>query len=124
GDPRQRIDLLHEGACYPIEDAAEFRRTGVVDAVARHAEGVVRPAQVLDGELHRRQRVFDFVSDLPGHLAPGELALLLGEYPPALRELLLHRVEGLDQLADLVACRYGDRPFELSLGDGFETGAE
>ena len=65
-------------------------------AVGMHA------AQVLRGQLNRRQRILDFVRHLPGHFGPGFDAMRALELLALTLELGRHAVEVLDEPPQLV----------------------
>ena len=59
-------------------------------------------AQVLGGQLDRRQRVLDFVRDLPRHLGPGLEPVRPFELRALRLQLGRHAVERVDQAPQLV----------------------
>ena len=104
---RQRVDLFDERGGDPFEELG--KPAGVVSS----RKGA---AQVLDGQLHGRQGVFDFVRHLPGHFAPGQLAFLSGQLLAAFGQLAEHPVEGAGQRAQLIARLDGKRPVQFAPG--------
>ena len=58
--------------------------------------------QALDLQLHGRERVLDFVGDLPRHSAPGLVTLRLGELAAALGEFRHHPVVCAHKAGNLV----------------------
>ena len=88
--------------------------------VQQHLAGVVelllpgRVALLLEAydslylELHRRQRVLDFVRHLPRHSVPGLVALGLCKLARALLQLVHHTVVGIHQRGNLIAARVSD----------------
>ena len=91
GYRRKGVDLLDKRVRHSVEF---LLKVGVVVLVAAHKE--------LDAQLHRRERVLNFVGYLLSHLAPSTLALALGQQGGALLKLLHHCVVFRNQLTNLV----------------------
>ena len=60
--------------------------------------------QMLHGEFHRRQGVFDLVRDLTRHFSPRQFPFGLHQFIAAAAEVARHRFERLHEFADLPLC--------------------
>ena len=77
----------------------------------------VDAAQVLGGELDRRQRVLDLVRDLPRHLGPRLEPVRAFELIALRLQLRRHAVERVDEPAQLVGRSHGDPRVEVAARD-------